>query len=178
LRAIRFIKRQGTRDFNTTGGFVEDTIAMSVSGVTKKDTFINFRCKLRAFGILVKNEALTTKNSKVRDVRLFTDKELISGLVAELVKIQTVDSMTSCVDCFHLKTIRSLVLIKHGSCGFNETSILPLHYPILLWSIWDGELVANAIVTSYSLDLHIKFILGSYGKLLEYFMNFALVFHK
>jgi hypothetical protein len=30
LRAIRFIKRQVTCDFNTTGGFVEDTIAMSV----------------------------------------------------------------------------------------------------------------------------------------------------
>jgi hypothetical protein len=30
LRAIRFIKRQVTRGFNTTGGLVEDTIAMSV----------------------------------------------------------------------------------------------------------------------------------------------------
>jgi hypothetical protein len=30
LRAIRFIKRQVTHDFNTTGSFVEDTIAMSV----------------------------------------------------------------------------------------------------------------------------------------------------
>jgi hypothetical protein len=30
LRAIRFMKRQVTHDFNTTGGFVEDTIAMRV----------------------------------------------------------------------------------------------------------------------------------------------------
>jgi hypothetical protein len=51
--------------------------------------------------------------------------------------------MTSRVDCFHPKTIRSLLLIKHGSCGFNESSILPLHYPILLWSVWDGELMTN-----------------------------------
>jgi hypothetical protein len=32
--------------------------------------------------------------------------------VTKLVKIQTVDSMTSRVDCFRPKTIRSLVLIK------------------------------------------------------------------
>jgi hypothetical protein len=41
----------------------------------------------------------------------------------KLVKIQTVDSITSRVDCSRPKTIRSLVLIKHGSCGFNESSI-------------------------------------------------------
>jgi hypothetical protein len=110
--------------------------------------------------------------------------------VKKLVKIQTVDSMTRHVDCFRPKTIRSLVLIKHGSCGFNESPILPLHYPIFLWSVWDGEFMINAffikilfnfgvelgvIVTSHSIDLHIKLILGSCGKLLEYFMNLALV---
>jgi hypothetical protein len=41
-----------------------------------------------------------------------------------------------------------------------------------------GVLELSAIVTSHSLDLHIKFILGSCGKLLENFMNFALVLHK
>jgi hypothetical protein len=41
-----------------------------------------------------------------------------------------------------------------------------------------GVLELGAIVTSHSLDLHIKLILGSCGKLLEYFMNFALVLHK
>jgi hypothetical protein len=30
LRAIRFIKCQVTRDFNTTGGFVKDMIVMSI----------------------------------------------------------------------------------------------------------------------------------------------------
>jgi hypothetical protein len=52
--------------------------------------------------------------------------------VTKLVKIQSVDSMTSRVDCFRPKTIRSLVVMKHGSCGFNESPILPLHYPIFL----------------------------------------------
>jgi hypothetical protein len=41
-----------------------------------------------------------------------------------------------------------------------------------------GVLELGAIVTSYSLDLYIKLILGSCGKLLEYFMNLALVLHK
>jgi hypothetical protein len=63
----------------------------------------------------------------------------------------------------------------------SMSPILPLHYPILLWSVWDGEFMTNAffikilfnvvvlklgaIVTSYSLDLHIKLILSSCGKL-------------
>jgi hypothetical protein len=41
-----------------------------------------------------------------------------------------------------------------------------------------GVLELGAIVTSHSLNLHIKFILGSCGKLLEYLMDFALVLHK
>jgi hypothetical protein len=41
-----------------------------------------------------------------------------------------------------------------------------------------GVLELGAIVTSHSFDLHIKLILGSCSKLLEYFMNFALVLHK
>jgi hypothetical protein len=57
--------------------------------------------------------------------------------VTKLVKVQRVDSMASRVDCFRSKTIQSLVLMKHGSCGFNESPILLLHYPILLWSVWD-----------------------------------------
>jgi hypothetical protein len=41
-----------------------------------------------------------------------------------------------------------------------------------------GILELGVVVTSHSLDLHIKLILGYCGKLLEYFMNLALVFHK
>jgi hypothetical protein len=60
--------------------------------------------------------------------------------------------------------------------------------------IWDGELITNAftikilfdvgvlelgaIVTSYSLDLYIKHILRSSKKLLEYALNFTLVFQE
>ena len=64
FRAIRFIKCHVTCYFNTPGGFVENMIAMSIWGITKKKTFINFRCKLRVLGLLVKNEALTSKTLK------------------------------------------------------------------------------------------------------------------
>src|SRR5688572_14520404 len=98
------------------------------------------------------------------------------------------------IDHFRPKLIRCLVLIKHCSCGINESSILSLHNPILLWSVWDGEYMINiylvkilfnvgvlelgAIVTSYSLDLHFKLILCSCCKLLEYPMNFTLVMQE
>jgi hypothetical protein len=111
-----------------------------------------------------------------------------------LVKIQTVDSMTSCVDRFRPETIQSFVLIKHSSCDFYESPILRLHYPFLLQCVWDREFMTNsftikilfnvgilelgAIVTSYSLDLHINLILGSGCKLVEYIMNLILVTQK
>ena len=81
--------------------------------------------------------------------------------------------MTRRVDYVRPKLIRDLVLIKYCSCGFNESSILPLNNSILL-SIWNRELVTNsffikiffyvgvlefgAIVTSYFLDLGLKLI--------------------
>jgi hypothetical protein len=41
-----------------------------------------------------------------------------------------------------------------------------------------GVIELGTIITSHSLDLHIKHILASCGKLVEYFMNLALVLHK
>jgi hypothetical protein len=99
------------------------------------------------------------------------------------VKIQTVDSMTSRVDCFRPKTIRSLVLINHGSCGFNESSILPLYNPILLWSVWDVELMTNAFLflllffNSISYFTFISlFLLFIYIYFLLYFFPFPFLY--
>ncbi|PVH66206.1 hypothetical protein PAHAL_1G178200 [Panicum hallii] len=53
--------------------------------------------------------------------------------------------MTCRVDCFRPKLIRDLVFIKHCPCGFNESSIFPFNNSILLWSIWNGEFMTNAL---------------------------------
>jgi hypothetical protein len=102
--------------------------------------------------------------------------------VTKLVKIQTVDSMTSRVDCFRLKTIRSLVT---WFCGFNESSILLLHYPILLWSVWDREFMTNAFfirillmlvfLNSVPLSLltHLIFTSNSFWALVANFLNIS-----
>jgi hypothetical protein len=72
LRAIGFIKSHIYCDFNQTGGFIESTISMFVSSITKHETLINLWCKLLAFGFLVKYETLRLKNSKVVHLGLFT----------------------------------------------------------------------------------------------------------
>src|SRR6185312_6914852 len=99
--------------------------------------------------------------------------------------------MTCRVDCFRPKLIRDLVLIKHCSCGLNESSIFPLNNSILLRGIWNRELVTNAlfikiflyvgvlkfgaIVASHFLDLGLKFILSSSCKLLESFLHYTFI---
>ena len=127
-------------------------------------------------------------------LRLVTGDYLVGCLAQILVDVETVDGMTRRVDCFGPKTIRSLVLIKHGSCGFNQCPILPLHNAILLWCIWSGELMLDsffikiflnigvskfrAIVTSNILDLQLKFILSSSNEFLDNPLYFAFIMHK
>jgi len=99
--------------------------------------------------------------------------------------------MASGVDCLGPKAIRGPVLIKHGSCGFNQGSILPLHNAILLRSVWSGEFMLDsflikkffnicvpkfrAIVTSNILDFQLKTSLGLNFLLREINkINFAL----
>jgi hypothetical protein len=53
----------------------------------------------------------------------------------KLVKIEAVDGMASRVDSFGPKDVLSLVLVQHGSCHLNKSSILPLNHPILLRGI-------------------------------------------
>ena len=63
------------------------------------------------FGFLVKYLAFATKNSKVVHLRFVTGNDLVWGLVQILLEIKPVDGMTSRVDGFGPKDIRSLVLI-------------------------------------------------------------------
>src|SRR6266540_6415160 len=110
------------------------------------------------------------------------------------MEIEPIDGMAHGVDGFGSKLIRSLVFIKHCPCRFNECLVLSLHNTILLWSVWSQKLVFDpffikelfnacvlefgSIVTSYSLDLHLKLILGSSCKFLEVFLDFTLVLQK
>ena len=112
----------------------------------------------------------------------------------DLVKIEMIDSMTCRVDHLGPKLIRGLVLIKHGSCGFYQSSILPFHNAILLWSVWSREFMLDsffikksfnicipefrAIVTSNILDLQLIFILGSSNEFLDYPLSFTLILQK
>ena len=118
----------------------------------------------------------------------------IGSLAQILVDVETIDGMTCRVDCFGPKDIRSLVLIKHGSCDFNQCPILPLHNVILLWCVWSREFMLDfffikiflnicvsefrAIVTSNILDLQLKFILSSSNEFLDNSLYFAFVMHK
>jgi len=75
-------------------------------------------------------------------LRLVTGDYLVGCLAQIFVDVEAIGCMTRHVDCFGPKDIRSLVLIKHGSCGFYQGSILPLHNAILLRSVWSGEFLA------------------------------------
>jgi hypothetical protein len=123
------------------------------------------------------NIALTFKDSKIRDIWFVTGKEIIWCLLEKLVKIEMVYGMICHVDRLGSKLVRSLVLVKHGSCHLYESLILSFSHPILLRSVGGRKLMLDtffikiifhlsvielgAIVTSNSLDFSIKFILYS-----------------
>ena len=127
-------------------------------------------------------------------LRLVTGDYLVGCLAQILVDIETIYGMTRRVDCFGPKAIRSLVLIKHGSCGFNQCPILPLHYTISLRGIWSGGFMLDpffikkflnigvsefrAIVTSNILDLQLIFILGSSNEFLDNSFDFTFILQK
>jgi hypothetical protein len=124
-----------------------------------------------------KEHTLASKDSKIRDIWLVTGYELIENLLEKLVKIETVCGMACCIDCLCPKSIRSLVLIKHDSFHFYESSIIPFGHPILLWSVRGQKLMLDvffikivfylsvlelgAIITYNPLDFSIKLILCS-----------------
>jgi hypothetical protein len=77
---------------------------------------------------------------------VFTGEEFIRCLLEDLVKVETVDGVASGVDCFRPKLVQSLVLIKHGPRHVKWSSILPLHYTILLWCVGRRELMLDALI--------------------------------
>jgi hypothetical protein len=121
------------------------------------------------------NIALTSKDSKIRDIWFDTDEEFIWCLLEKLVKIEMVCDMTCRVDRLGPKPIRSLILVKHDSCHLYESYILPFGHPILLRSVGGQKLMLDTffirivfhlsvlelavIITSNSLYFSIKFIL-------------------
>jgi hypothetical protein len=58
--------------------------------------------------------------------------------------------MTCRVDHLRLKPIRGLVFIKHASCHFDESTVLPFGHPILLRSIGDENLCLMSSSSSKS----------------------------
>jgi hypothetical protein len=98
------------------------------------------------------------------------------------VKIETICGMTCYIDHLYPKLVRSLVLIKHGSCHLYESFNLSFGHLILLCSVGGQKLMFDAffikivfylsvlelgvIIASNSLDFSIKFILRSLLKFL------------
>jgi len=86
------------------------------------------------------------------------------------------------------------VVLASVNSYFNEHPALPLHNNILSWSVWNRELMLDAlfikesfnvgipklrlIVTSHFLDLQITFILSSSCKLLEDLLGFTFISQK
>jgi hypothetical protein len=60
---------------------------MRFGGITNKDSLKSFRVKLGPMDTLSKIEALTTEYSKVFDIRLVANEDLIWSLVQALAKI-------------------------------------------------------------------------------------------
>jgi hypothetical protein len=87
--------------------------------ITKQETLVHSRSKLRALDFLVKNEAFATKDSKVINLRFVTGEKLVGSLFINLVKIKAVDCMTGNVDHLCPVVVWCLVFNQHGSGSFD-----------------------------------------------------------
>jgi hypothetical protein len=94
--------------------------------------FYRFRSKFRISTSLKKNKVFNPKNSKIKNIGLFTGEEFIRCFLEDSVKVESVDALASGVNRLRPKLIRCLVLIKQGPCHIQESSILSLHNTILL----------------------------------------------
>ena len=68
---------------------------------------------------LHQNVAFAPKYTKVRDIGFVTGKEFVGGLLEEMVQIEPVHGMASCVHSFRPKPLRRLVFSKHRPCHIN-----------------------------------------------------------
>jgi hypothetical protein len=71
------------------------------------------------------------------------------------VKVESVDGVASGVNRLRPKLIRCLVLIKNGPCHIQKSSILPLHYTILLRCVGRKELMLDALLHKKSFNLRV-----------------------
>jgi hypothetical protein len=71
------------------------------------------------------------------------------------MKVESVDGVASGVNRLCPKPIWCLVLIKHGSCHIQKSSILPLYYTILLRCVGRRELMLDALLLKKSLNLRV-----------------------
>jgi hypothetical protein len=71
------------------------------------------------------------------------------------VKVESVDGVASGVNRLCPKLIRSFVLIKHGPCHIQKSSILPLHCTILLRCVGRRELMLDALLLKKSFNLRV-----------------------
>jgi hypothetical protein len=71
------------------------------------------------------------------------------------VKVESVDGVAGSVDCFRSKPVRCLVLIKHGPCHVQYSSILSLHYTILLRCVGRRELMLDALLLKEAFNLRV-----------------------
>jgi hypothetical protein len=114
--------------------------------------FYSFRSKFRISTFLNKNKAFAPKNYKIRNVGLFTSQEFIRCFLEDSMKVESVDGVAGGVNRLRPKPIRCLVLIKHGSSHIQKSSILPLHYTILLRCVGRRELMLDALILKKSFD--------------------------
>jgi hypothetical protein len=78
------------------------------------------------------NVAFAPKYTKVRDIGFVTSKKFIRGLLDEVMKVEPVYGVASCVHSFRPKSLRRLELSKHRPCHVNKCPVLPLYHTILL----------------------------------------------
>src|SRR3954466_4775694 len=116
------------------------------------------------------------------------------SFLQELMKVNLVDDMASCVDGFGPEPDWGLVFSKHCSGHLNKSTILPFNNTILLRCIGSREFVSetiiikkffnvsvfefSSIVTTDMLQLRIIFNLSSLGERCEDVINFALIIQE
>jgi hypothetical protein len=62
------------------------------------------------------------------------------------VKVKSIDGVAGDVNRLRPKPVRCLVLIKHGPCHIQQSSIFSLHYTILLRGVGRRELMLDALL--------------------------------
>jgi hypothetical protein len=69
------------------------------------------------------------------------------------VKVEPVNGVAAGVNRLNPKPVRSFVLIKHGPRHVQQSSILPLHYTILLRCVGRRELMLDALLLKKAFNL-------------------------